>query len=49
VPQFLLDDAELGPSMRMAVTQPRRISAIAVAERIAAERVEDGASWGVVW
>lgn len=41
VPQFVLDDPEVGPTCRMAVTQPRRISAIAVAERIASERLED--------
>ncbi len=41
VPQFMLDDPEIGPGLKMAVTQPRRISAIAVAERVAAERLED--------
>ena len=30
-----------GPCCRMIVTQPRRISAISVAERIAAERCEN--------
>ena len=41
VPQFLLDDPEIGPSCKMVVTQPRRLSAMAVSSRIAAER-----SWG---
>jgi HrpA-like RNA helicase len=41
VPQFLLDDKEIGPGLKMAVTQPRRISAIAVAERVASERMEE--------
>jgi len=40
VPQFLLDDDLIGPTCRMAITQPRRISAVAVAERIASERSE---------
>ena len=40
VPQYLLDDEVQGPGCRVAITQPRRISAIAVAERIAAERSE---------
>ena len=40
MPQFILDDETIGPSCRMAITQPRRISAIAVAERIAFERSE---------
>lgn len=38
VPQFVLDDPEIGPSCRIVVTQPRRLSAISVAERIASER-----------
>lgn len=38
VPQFLLDDPSIGPRCKMVCTQPRRISAIAVAERIAEER-----------
>ena len=37
VPQFLLDDPDVGPSCKIAVTQPRRISAISVAERVAQE------------
>ena len=41
VPQFLLDDPVSGPTARIVVTQPRRISAISVAERIAAERCEE--------
>ena len=40
VPQFLLDDREIGSVSRIVVTQPRRLSAISVAERIAAERCE---------
>lgn len=40
VPQFLLDDQSIGPSSKIVCTQPRRISAIAVAERIAEERGE---------
>lgn len=40
MPQFLLDDEAIGPTCRMAITQPRRISAVAVAERIASERSE---------
>jgi len=35
VPQFLLDDALIGPGASIVCTQPRRISAISVAERIA--------------
>lgn len=38
IPQYLLDDPDLGPGCNMAVTQPRRLSAVSVAERIAAER-----------
>jgi hypothetical protein len=40
VPQFLLDDPEIGPTCNIIVTQPRRISAISVAERVAQERCE---------
>lgn len=43
VAQFLLDDqleAENGSITRIICTQPRRISAISVAERVAAERAE---------
>jgi HrpA-like RNA helicase len=40
VPQFLLDDEEIGPYSRIIVTQPRRLSAISVAERVAKERGE---------
>ena len=40
VPQFLLDDAEIGPTANILITQPRRISAISVAERVASERCE---------
>jgi hypothetical protein len=41
VPQFILDDPEMGPRCSIVCTQPRRISAIAVAERIADERCEE--------
>lgn len=41
VPQFLLDDPKIGSTCRIVVTQPRRISAISVAERIAKERTEE--------
>lgn len=40
VPQFIFDDPEIGPSAKIAVTQPRRLSAISVSERIATERSE---------
>jgi HrpA-like RNA helicase len=40
VPQFIFDDPEIGPSCRIAVTQPRRLSAMSVSERIATERGE---------
>jgi HrpA-like RNA helicase len=40
VPQFLLDDPQIGPTANILVTQPRRISAISVAERVASERCE---------
>ena len=40
VPQFLLDDPQIGPSCSILVTQPRRISAISVAERVASERCQ---------
>jgi len=41
VPQFLLDDSTLdGRRPRIVVTQPRRIAAISVSERVAAERGE---------
>lgn len=43
VAQFILDDAieqGHGSSCRVICTQPRRISAISVAERVAAERDE---------
>jgi len=40
VPQFLLDDPSVGPLCNMVVTQPRRISATSIAERVAAERCE---------
>lgn len=45
VPQFLLEDAVLsghGASCHVIVTQPRRIAAISVAERVAVERGERG-------
>jgi HrpA-like RNA helicase len=40
VPQFILDDDTAGPRCMIACTQPRRISAASVAERIADERCE---------
>ncbi|XP_065513687.1 3'-5' RNA helicase YTHDC2 isoform X1 [Caloenas nicobarica] len=41
IPQFLLDDcSKTGTPCRMFCTQPRRLAAIAVAERVAAERRE---------
>ena len=41
VPQFLLDQYQAaGRPLRILCTQPRRISALAVAERVAAEREE---------
>ncbi|GBG73014.1 hypothetical protein CBR_g12733 [Chara braunii] len=43
VPQFILEDAELhgcGTDINIVVTQPRRIAAISVAERVAWERGE---------
>ena len=42
-PQYVLEDAierGLGPETRIVVTQPRRIAAVSVAERVAAERGE---------
>lgn len=36
-----MDDPRIGPTASIAVTQPRRISAISVSERVAAERGED--------
>jgi len=42
VPQFLLEDAcERGHHVNIVVAQPRRISAMSVAERVAAERGEN--------
>lgn len=44
VPSFVLDDAirsGRGASTNIIVTQPRRVSAIGVATRVAAERLED--------
>ena len=43
VPQFILDEAieaGRGASTHIICTQPRRISAIGVAERVAAERFD---------
>ncbi|MGH0136635.1 UNVERIFIED_CONTAM: hypothetical protein FKN15_070042 [Acipenser sinensis] len=43
IPQFILDDTLKGPAGKVAniiCTQPRRISAISVAERVAQERAE---------
>eukprot|EP00929_Paragymnodinium_shiwhaense_P078463 TRINITY_DN40685_c0_g1_i1.p1 TRINITY_DN40685_c0_g1~~TRINITY_DN40685_c0_g1_i1.p1 ORF type:complete len:858 (-),score=188.78 TRINITY_DN40685_c0_g1_i1:226-2799(-) len=42
VPQFLLEDlASRGEPCKILATQPRRISAVSVAERVAAERGEE--------
>jgi hypothetical protein len=40
VPQFLFDSPLVGPTCKIAVTQPRRISAVSVAERVSYERGE---------
>lgn len=41
IPQFILDDCHAkGEPCRILCTQPRRISAVAMAERVAAERGE---------
>ena len=40
VPQFIFDDPEIGPTCKIAITQPRRLSAMSVSERIASERGE---------
>ena len=45
VPQFILDSLILsnkGSKASIIVTQPRRISAISVAARVSAERLDDG-------
>lgn len=45
VPQYVLDaliDANKGGNASILVTQPRRISAISVAARVSAERLDDG-------
>lgn len=45
VPQFILDSLILsnrGSQASIIVTQPRRLSAISVAARVATERLEDG-------
>ncbi|RYH04717.1 DEAD/DEAH box helicase, partial [archaeon] len=41
MPQFLLESESHGPTARIAITQPRRISAISLAERVAYERCEE--------
>lgn len=42
VPQFVLEDAtDKGAACNIIIAQPRRISAMSVAERVAAERGED--------
>ena len=41
LPQFLLDDPEMGPTCKVCITQPRRISAMTIAERVASERCEE--------
>lgn len=41
VPQLILDDCcERKEACRMLCTQPRRIAAVSIAERVAAERAE---------
>ena len=40
VPQFILDDELSGPTANIIVTQPRRLSATSLAERVAFERGE---------
>lgn len=40
VPQFVLEDAAPGAPVHVVVTQPRRIAAVSVATRVAAERGE---------
>ena len=45
VPQFILDSlilANQGSQASIIVTQPRRLSAISVATRVSAERLDDG-------
>lgn len=45
VPQFILDSlilANQGSQASIIVTQPRRLSAISVAARVSAERLDDG-------
>ncbi|KAF7302730.1 Dead deah box [Mycena chlorophos] len=45
LPQFILDDliaSGKGSTASIIVTQPRRLSAISVAARVASERIEDG-------
>jgi len=45
VPQFILDSlilANQGSRASIIVTQPRRLSAISVAARVSAERLDDG-------
>ena len=45
VPQYILEDAVLrggGGACSIVCTQPRRIAAVSVAERVAAERGEAG-------
>lgn len=45
VPQFILDSLILsghGSKASIVVTQPRRLSAISVAARVSAERLDDG-------
>jgi len=41
LPQFLLDDLDMGPTCKVCITQPRRISAMTIAERVASERCEE--------
>jgi hypothetical protein len=43
-PQFILDDAVMGPNSNIVCTQPRRLAAITLAERVASERCESAGS-----
>lgn len=45
VPQFLLD---ANPTCRIVVTQPRRISAISIADRVAEEQCQEGGVGGLI-
>ena len=38
VPQFIVDDPDMGPRARIYITQPRRLAAMAICTRVAQER-----------